>query len=1825
MGKFTKKIILPVVMAVAGTVFISCGKEYKVTFVGVDNSQTLVVKADGKVERPINPEKENAIFGGWFKDENCEQPWDFDKDKITKDTKIYAKWIYLYDISLPNARFDTDGYKVEIEDNLTKVSAGSNYKIKLTVNALVYNANNFVLMINNENYAYPTYTEIDGVRTYIYNIENVGANQNIQVVGLTKKSFTASFTDLDKLDIEDVNCSRNAITYGSSYKFKVHLKKGYSQSANTMLVLLNNKQVFANNGVYEISDVKENLNISFTRIFKNTYSISLPSSSDSTPKFTLSGNDTFSHGDEQIFILSLGESYKKIDLKQELIVKVGEKDVIPTIDYDDENDNYKIIVSSEQAVGNIEILLDDSDWQVSKYKVKLNSGEGYHFETTNETDENGNCLVSFGGKIDFKLVLDDDYMLCDTFSLFANNTNITNLLLNTTDNIISLSGIKTDYEISLQSLSKNKFPVLKADGQEGYEIQAVENSEVLKGESFKFRVQLSEGYIANSGITVKFYNYNPENKYYSYKDEGLEFNGNIRLAMQNGDVYTIQNISQGVRVLVEGIEKQTFSVNVPTKPSAYEVMGETSVKWAEDYTFRIKLNNDYKDSLNDMVVRFNGFSVAKTIIDDQTAEFKILNVRENISAENLIIDGIYKNEYVVTFTTETVRSGRPVVGEFRNYSGDDYTSTTYTQVVKRGANAVAPTADIVAPEHYKLNENRPYSASFDNINDDLIIYINFVPISYYITFDLQGGTNNPANNSEGGNVYRYSYSIERPINLKDPTRKIAGTNNEYKFVGWFYEENGEWLNINTFDGYKNLQVKAVWQLEVGNSKAYKTLQEAVAVATNGDELLIEEGTYLNQGFATNLNLTLIGENNVEIVVNNMFSPIWNEEISSSRYGIINANNGSLKIKNIKFVANENSMQSMFAITSLGSDISLENVQFEGLNALCVYGNSDNKLKLDGVSINSDVSAYAVEIYAKDDGFKTEITNTDINAMFGILYGYNDGKKANINISNARLKSGNINMLNIEGVGVKIDGEHNIQNISISFENIGNSIAVEKVDRLSNSGETGLEFNLDRINAIKNKIQVSGTEFALSEQGNKKEFVITNLSDASYSILGHFDNENYEVELSYLGFLYIQDAFNVSDNVFALGDITLNQDITIPLGKTLTICPIRSEAILEEGKTLTVAGKLVLKGDFNALGNIVKETTGEIESTNKVIVGTKSDLGLITEIIDDGSIQETLLDIDNQLINGENVSTVVSGKVVKASGDSGVKQLYATTSNTTGYYIGLQVYVGHEYANLNLSDIYLSNVGGLSYANGTHRSDALTDKVNSYGYLEVVFDVNVQNGVVGLTSCTVEINGKTYSFNLSLVPYAPEVLADRADSMGVIYNFNNDYQTILEKSTSYVSEANNFSNYAVEGCLIEGANATKLNELNTNSTKHYISFRKYVGLQYAGKEFDETYKYNGIAKSNLNLIAKDGKNSVDVYGYVYYIFDANMDYVQGMGGKIYQNFDFENINIFFELDNENYEIRLEKGDLLPYVWNRNNVVLGNTLELGIDGRFLTITGSNYEYAISGGVIKILDNSVIKDISLFYNGTNDALGYFVAYKLWLGKSDGTFKDIANKNVTISVSGYEGRSYYMQSVGNDGFVDFITEIVPNGETLTGGTLNISILVEGEETAKEFVINLNDLVIKQDDVGEGDHLKKNGEIFGIDESIYNVRIVEEGSSYKITNTIINDFVKTNEDSIAYNNEYASVNSSGYFVGLKWFIGYRNYGEDIQFNFEFEKDNASVDSQTRTIKVDKNGYVSFFIDTLTNSETLTLGIDKLTLSYTFDGENKEITIDFSELEASAK
>ncbi|MEG0283772.1 MAG: InlB B-repeat-containing protein [Erysipelotrichales bacterium] len=50
------------------------------------------VASGSYIKMPTNPSKDNFIFVGWYKDEKLTNKWDFKKDKVYKDTTLYAKW-----------------------------------------------------------------------------------------------------------------------------------------------------------------------------------------------------------------------------------------------------------------------------------------------------------------------------------------------------------------------------------------------------------------------------------------------------------------------------------------------------------------------------------------------------------------------------------------------------------------------------------------------------------------------------------------------------------------------------------------------------------------------------------------------------------------------------------------------------------------------------------------------------------------------------------------------------------------------------------------------------------------------------------------------------------------------------------------------------------------------------------------------------------------------------------------------------------------------------------------------------------------------------------------------------------------------------------------------------------------------------------------------------------------------------------------------------------------------------------------------------------------------------------------------------------------------------------------------------------------------------------------------------------------------------------------------------------------------------------------------------------------------------------------------------
>lgn len=52
----------------------------------------VTVSANGKIAAPAAPARSGHTFGGWYKDKDCKNAWNFATDRVTGNTTLYAKW-----------------------------------------------------------------------------------------------------------------------------------------------------------------------------------------------------------------------------------------------------------------------------------------------------------------------------------------------------------------------------------------------------------------------------------------------------------------------------------------------------------------------------------------------------------------------------------------------------------------------------------------------------------------------------------------------------------------------------------------------------------------------------------------------------------------------------------------------------------------------------------------------------------------------------------------------------------------------------------------------------------------------------------------------------------------------------------------------------------------------------------------------------------------------------------------------------------------------------------------------------------------------------------------------------------------------------------------------------------------------------------------------------------------------------------------------------------------------------------------------------------------------------------------------------------------------------------------------------------------------------------------------------------------------------------------------------------------------------------------------------------------------------------------------------
>jgi len=90
-----KIIVVGIILLVLLLTYGIANNGYTITFDsngGTDVPAQELMYGD-LVAEPVPPTREGYSFGGWFKDENCNYPWDMEQSIVCEPMTLYALWI----------------------------------------------------------------------------------------------------------------------------------------------------------------------------------------------------------------------------------------------------------------------------------------------------------------------------------------------------------------------------------------------------------------------------------------------------------------------------------------------------------------------------------------------------------------------------------------------------------------------------------------------------------------------------------------------------------------------------------------------------------------------------------------------------------------------------------------------------------------------------------------------------------------------------------------------------------------------------------------------------------------------------------------------------------------------------------------------------------------------------------------------------------------------------------------------------------------------------------------------------------------------------------------------------------------------------------------------------------------------------------------------------------------------------------------------------------------------------------------------------------------------------------------------------------------------------------------------------------------------------------------------------------------------------------------------------------------------------------------------------------------------------------------------------
>ena len=396
----------------------------------------------------------------------------------------------------------------------------------------------------------------------------------------------------------------------------------------------------------------------------------------------------------------------------------------------DLNETTALSFAALKVAGNHEIKVKavkgekESDYsnvvKYSVHSVSLAAGEG--FELSGEK-------IVYGGK-DYTFALEIKGAAYQESNpvVKVNGTEITK----NADGKYTVKNVAANLEIAVEGVVKTEFAVTKPVG-EGFEFKGAEK--VVYGENYVFEVAKVVGF-DQSTLTVKV-------------------NDEVVTAGTDGK-YTVENVTTGLVITVEGATKNVYSVTLP-QSVAYVITGGTTVTHGSDYTFVLEIAEKY-DKTN-LVVKAN-----ETVLQagDDGKTYTVASVAGDVT---ITIEGLNIIKYTVTLTDGT---GYVLTGEAEAEHGGKY---TFALEISEGYTQSDPVVKVNGEE---VNAGEDGKYTVENVTENLVVTVEGVAINTYTVTVAQGAGFTAEVTSKTVNHGEDASFVIAPVNEEDVIRVYNG-------------------------------------------------------------------------------------------------------------------------------------------------------------------------------------------------------------------------------------------------------------------------------------------------------------------------------------------------------------------------------------------------------------------------------------------------------------------------------------------------------------------------------------------------------------------------------------------------------------------------------------------------------------------------------------------------------------------------------------------------------------------------------------------------------------------------------------------------------------------------------------------------------------------------------------------------------------------------------------------------------------------------------------------------------------------------------------------